>query len=67
MRLEKNHAKSDFLSQISEKINPKSIDDGFPNVQLFNFNITPPKYAKVIQYLTKGTYSIDYSDKQTRE
>ena len=64
VRPRKSHTNADFLSQVSEQVNPKSIDDAFPDAHLFNVDIIPPKYADVIYYLTKGAFSTNYSDKQ---
>ena len=64
VRPEKSHTNVDFLSRVSEQVNPKSIDDAFPDAHLFNVDIIPPEYADVIYYLIKGTFPADYSDKQ---
>ena len=49
-----------FLYQISKQVNLGLIDDAFCDAHLFKIDIISPKY--VIYYLTKGTFSIDYSD-----
>ena len=64
VRPRKSHTNADFLSRVSEQINPKSIDNAFPDAHLFNVDIIPPEYANVIYYLTKGVFFADYSDKQ---
>ena len=64
VRRGKSHTNADFLSRVSEEVNPESIDDAFPDVHLFNVDIIPPEYADVIYYLTKGTFPADYNDKR---
>ena len=54
----------DFLSWVSEQVNPESIDDAFLDAYLFNVDVIPPEYADVIYYLTKGAFLADFSDKQ---
>jgi hypothetical protein len=60
----KKHANADFLSRMSEEINPESIDDSFPDAHLFNVEIILAEYADVIHYLSTSTFPSDYSDKQ---
>jgi hypothetical protein len=60
----KRHANADFLSRISEKVNPESINDSFPDAHLFNIEIIPAEYANVIHYLSTSTFSLEYNDKQ---
>jgi hypothetical protein len=60
----KKHANADFLSRMSEEINPESIDDSFPDAHLFNVEIIPAEYVDVIHYLSTSTFPSDYSDKQ---
>ena len=52
----KIHANIDFLSRISKEINPKSIDDNFPDAQLFYFDVIPTEYADIIYYLTTNIF-----------
>jgi hypothetical protein len=37
----KTHANAKFLSRISEEVNQESIDDNFPDAQLFNVDVIP--------------------------
>ena len=39
VRLGKSHTNADFLSRVSEQVNPESIDDAFPDAHLFNVDI----------------------------
>jgi hypothetical protein len=64
VRLGKTHANADFLSRISKEINPKSIDDNFPDAQLFNVDVIPAEYANIMHYLTTNTFLLEYTDKQ---
>jgi hypothetical protein len=60
----KRHANADFLSRISEEVNPESINDNFPNAHLFNVEIIPAEYADVIHHLNTSTFPQEYNDKQ---
>ena len=59
----KRHANADFLSRISETINPHSIDDNFPDAHILNIDIIPAEYADVIHYLSTNTFPQDYTEK----
>jgi hypothetical protein len=60
----KRHANADFLSQISEEVDPESINDNFPDAHLFNVEIIPAEYVDVIHYLSTSTFPQEYNDKQ---
>jgi hypothetical protein len=60
----KKHTNADFLSRMSEEVNPESIDDSFPDAHLFNVEIILAQYANVIHYLSTSTFFHDYIDKQ---
>jgi hypothetical protein len=64
VRLGKKHANADFLSRMSEEVNPESIDASFPDAHLFNVEIIPAEYAIVLHYLSTSTFPQDYNDKQ---
>ena len=64
VRLGKKHANADFLSRISEEVNPESINDNFRDAHLFNVEIIPAEYANVIHYLSTSTFPTDYNEKQ---
>jgi hypothetical protein len=60
----KKHANADFLSQMSEEVNPESINDSFPDAHLFNVEYIPIEYVYVIHYLSTSTFLHDYTNKQ---
>jgi hypothetical protein len=62
--LGKKHANANFLSRMSEETNPKSIDDNFPNVHLFNVKIILAEYIDVRHYLSTSIFTQDYTNKQ---
>jgi hypothetical protein len=64
IRLGKIHANIDFCSRISEEINPESIDDNFPDAQLFNVDVILAEYEDIIHYLTTNTFSLEHTDQQ---
>ena len=66
----KIHQNADFLSRLSETVNPHSIDDSFPDAHLFNIkddveilDVIPKEYADIIYYLTKNTFPMEYTSK----
>jgi transposase InsO family protein len=60
----KKHANADFLSRLSDEINPTSIDDNFPDAHIFQVDVIPVEYADVIHYLSTNTFPLEYSEKQ---
>jgi hypothetical protein len=64
VRPNKTHANVDFLSRISEEINPEFINDNFPDAQLFNVDVILAEYLDIIHYLTTNTFFLEYTDKQ---
>ena len=62
----KGHANANHLSRLNEKCGYETIDDSFPDAQLFYINVTPQKYEKIIEYLQNNEFLIDFNDKQKR-
>jgi hypothetical protein len=48
---------ANFLSRISEEVNPKSFNDNFPYAHIFTVEILPIEYANVIHYLITKSMS----------
>ena len=60
----KKHVNVDFLSRLSKKVNPTSIDDSLPDAHLFNVDVIPVEYVDVLLYLKNNTFPLEYIDKQ---
>ena len=63
----KRHANADFLSRLSEDVNPESINDSFPDAHIFHVDVIPIEYAEVIHYLTTGEFPQTYTEKQKQQ
>ena len=66
VRPDKSHVNADHLSRLEEESELESIDDSFPDAQLFCIDVIPREYAKIIEYLQNNKFPINFNNKQKR-
>ena len=61
VKLGKLNAGPDHLSRVTNGEEPTSLEDNFSDVQLFSIQIDDDYFADIIQYLSIGTTSQEYT------
>ena len=62
----KLNARPDHLSRVTNGEEPTSLEDDFPNAQLFSVQIANEYFADIIQYLSTGTVPQEYNTAQKK-
>jgi hypothetical protein len=60
------NAGPDHLSWVTNGEEPMNLEDNFPNAQLFSIYIVDDYFAEIIQYLSTGTMSQEYTTTQKK-
>ena len=66
MKLGCLYAGTDHLSQIETGEEPTNIEDGFPDVQLFRFDMVDDYYEQIIQFLVMGVAPEEITTSQNK-
>jgi hypothetical protein len=62
----KLNACPDHLSRVTNGEEPTSLEDNFPDVQLFSIQIVDDYFVEIIQYLSTGTTPQEYTTTQKK-
>ena len=66
MKLGCLNAYLDHLSRIETGEEPRNIEDGFPDAQLFRVDMVDDNYAHIVKFLVMGTTSEELTTSQKK-